>query len=94
MRKVAIVGAGMTPWAEHFALDVKDLLPMAFADCAASVDEGLAETDLQATWFGATGTADGFPSGILADTLRPRDLPVTRVENSRAIVEGSDSDGE
>jgi acetyl-CoA C-acetyltransferase len=36
MRKVAIVGAGMTPFAEHFALGVKDLLPMAFAECAAS----------------------------------------------------------
>src|SRR6202162_3188219 len=84
MRKVAIVGAGMTPFAEHFALGIKDLLPMAFADCAASVDKGLPKTDLQAAWFGAMGTTDGFPSGILADTLGLPDLPVTRVENSCA----------
>ena len=38
MRRVAVVGAGMTPFREHFALGIKDLLPMAFADCAASVD--------------------------------------------------------
>jgi len=84
MRKVAIAGAGMTPFAEHFALGIKDLLPMAFAECAASVDKGIHKTDLQAAWFGAMGTTDGFPSGILADTLGLPDLPVTRVENSCA----------
>ncbi|MGV0698210.1 thiolase C-terminal domain-containing protein [Mycolicibacter sinensis] len=84
MKRVAIVGAGMTPFREHFALGIKDLLPMAFAECAASVDKGLAKTDVQAAWFGALGTTDGFPSGILADTLGLPDLPVTRVENSCA----------
>ncbi|BBX69194.1 thiolase C-terminal domain-containing protein [Mycolicibacterium psychrotolerans] len=84
MRRVAIVGAGMTPFAEHFALGIKDLLPMAFAECAQSVDKGLARTDLQAAWFGAMGTADGFPAGILADTLGLPELPVSRVENSCA----------
>lgn len=84
MKRVAIVGAGMTPFREHFALGIKDLLPVAFAECAASVDKGLAKTDVQAAWFGALGTTDGFPSGILADTLGLPDLPVTRVENSCA----------
>src|SRR5690625_5240064 len=84
MRRVAVVGAGMTPFREHFALGLKDLLPMAFAECAASVDKGLAKTDLQATWFGALGTTDGFQAGILADALGLPDLPVTRVENSCA----------
>jgi len=84
MRRVAVVGAGMTPFREHFALGLKDLLPMAFAECAASVDKGLAKTDLQAAWFGALGTTDGFQAGILADALGLPDLPVTRVENSCA----------
>ena len=48
MREVAIVGAGMTPFAEHFSLGIKDLLPMAFAECAASVDKGLDVADIQA----------------------------------------------
>ncbi|MBD0322604.1 MAG: thiolase family protein [Aldersonia sp.] len=82
MRKVAIVGAGMTPFAEHFALGIKDLLPMAFAECASSIDKGFDRSDVQAAWFGSMGTTDGFPSGILADSLGLTDVPVTRVENS------------
>ncbi|MCX4090772.1 thiolase C-terminal domain-containing protein [Nocardia sp. alder85J] len=84
MRRVAIVGAGMTPFAEHFALGIKDLLPMAYAECAGSVDKGLRKSDVQAAWFGAMGTTDGFPSGNLADTLGLPDIPVTRIENSCA----------
>ncbi|SEH72377.1 acetyl-CoA C-acetyltransferase [Mycolicibacterium rutilum] len=81
---MAVVGAGMTAFGEHFALGLKDLLPMAFSECAASVDKGLDKSDLQGAWFGAMGTADGFPAGILADSLGLPDLPVTRVENSCA----------
>ncbi|MGE2733036.1 thiolase C-terminal domain-containing protein [Mycolicibacterium vaccae] len=84
MRRVAIVGAGMTPFGEHFALGIKDLLPMAYSACADTVDKGLMKTDLQAAWIGAMGTADGFPAGILADTLGLSELPVSRVENSCA----------
>src|SRR5690606_35396043 len=82
MRKVAIVGAGMTPFAEHFALGIRDLLPIAYSECAASVDKGIGRSDIQAAWFGSMGTTDGFPSGILADALGLHDVPVTRVENS------------
>ncbi|MCA2207794.1 thiolase C-terminal domain-containing protein [Nocardia rosealba] len=84
MRRVAIVGAGMTPFAEHFALGIKDLVPMAFAECASTVDKGLRRSDIQAAWFGELGTTDGFPSGILADTLGLPEIPVTRVENACA----------
>lgn len=89
MRKVAVVGAGMTPFAEHFALGIKDLVPLAFAECAASVDKGLTKTDIQAAWFGELSTTDGFPSGILADSLGLLDVPVTRVEN--ACATGNDA---
>ncbi|MFF0490173.1 thiolase family protein [Nocardia sp. NPDC004068] len=84
MREVAVVGAGMTPFAEHFALGVKDLLPLAFAECAASVDKGLRTADLDAAWFGATGGTDGFAAGILSDALGLPELPVTKIENSCA----------
>ncbi|HEY3879065.1 MAG TPA: beta-ketoacyl synthase N-terminal-like domain-containing protein, partial [Trebonia sp.] len=89
MREVAIVGAGMTPFAEHFSLGIKDLLPMAFAECAASVDKGLNVADIQAAWFGELSTTDGFPSGILADTCGLLDVPVTHVEN--ACATGNDA---
>ncbi|MFW0793851.1 beta-ketoacyl synthase N-terminal-like domain-containing protein [Gordonia sp. CPCC 205515] len=84
MRRVAVVGAGMTPFAEHFALGVKDLVPMAFAECAASVDKGIDKHDIGAAWFGAVGSTDGFASGIVADSLGLDGIPVTRVENSCA----------
>ncbi|UGT61269.1 thiolase C-terminal domain-containing protein [Nocardia asteroides] len=84
MRRVAVVGAGMTPFAEHYALGIQDLLPMAFAECAASVDKGVRLTDIEAAWFGALRTTDGFPAGVLADSLGVPDLPVTHVENSCA----------
>src|SRR6201986_1678173 len=89
MREVVIVGAGMTPFAEHFSLGIKDLLPMAFAECAASVDKGLGVADSQAAWFGERSTTDGFPSGILADTCGLLDVPVTHVEN--ACATGNDA---
>jgi acetyl-CoA C-acetyltransferase len=89
MREVAIVGAGMTQFAEHFSLGIKDLLPMAFAECAASVDKGLDVGDIQAAWFGELSTTDGFPSGILADTCGLLDVPVTHVEN--ACATGNDA---
>ena len=43
MRNVAIVGAGMTPFAEHFELGIKDLMPMAYAEAVANVDKGIHE---------------------------------------------------
>ena len=89
MKRVAIVGAGMTPFGEHFGLGIKDLLPMAFAECAASVDKGIDESDIQAAWFGELSTTDGFPSGILADSCGLLDIPVTRVEN--ACATGNDA---
>lgn len=89
MRNVAIVGAGMTSFGEHFELGIKDLLPMAYAECVAHVDKGIDKSEIQAAWFGELSTTDGFPSGILADTLDLLDIPVTRVEN--ACATGNDA---
>ncbi|PPJ28166.1 thiolase C-terminal domain-containing protein [Nocardia nova] len=89
MRRVAIVGAGMTPFGEHFGLGIKDLLPMAFTECIANVDKGIAPAEIQAAWFGELSTTDGFPSGILADSCGLLDIPITRVEN--ACATGNDA---
>jgi hypothetical protein len=84
-----MVGAGMTPFAEHFALGIKDLIPMAYAECVGNVDKGIKKSEIQAAWFGELSTTDGFPSGILADTLDLTGIPVTRVEN--ACATGNDA---
>src|SRR3982074_2491790 len=89
MRNVAMVGAGMTPFAEHFELGIKDLVPMAYAEAVANVDKGIEKAEIEAAWFGELSTTDGFPSGILADTLDLTDIPVTRVEN--ACATGNDA---
>ena len=59
-----MVGAGMTPFAEHFDLGIKDLIPMAYAECVGNVDKGIAKSEIQAAWFGELSTTDGFPAGI------------------------------
>ena len=89
MRRVAMVGAGMTPFAEHFELGIKDLIPRAYAEATANVDKGIDKSEIQAAWFGELSTTDGFPSGILADTLDLTDIPVTRIEN--ACATGNDA---
>jgi acetyl-CoA C-acetyltransferase len=89
MRRVAVVGAGMTAFGEHFDLGIKELLPMAVSEMAAHVDKGLNRDDIQAAWFGELTTSDGFPTGILADTCGLLDIPVTRVEN--ACATGNDA---
>ncbi|CAN5494573.1 thiolase domain-containing protein [soil metagenome] len=89
MRNVAVVGAGMTPFGEHFGLGLKDLVPMAYAEAVAHVDKGIEKADIEAAWFGELTTSDGFPAGILADTLDLTDIPVTRVEN--ACATGNDA---
>lgn len=89
MRNVAVVGGGMTPFGEHFGLGIKDLIPMAYADAVRHVDKGIKKSEIQAAWFGELSTTDGFPSGILADTLDLTGIPVTRVEN--ACATGNDA---
>jgi acetyl-CoA C-acetyltransferase len=84
MRRVAVVGAGMTRFAEHFGLGIKDLVPMAVSEMAATVDKGLDRSTIDAAWFGELTTTDGFPSGILADSCGLLDVPVTHVENACA----------
>ena len=89
MRRVAIVGAGMTVFKEHFDLGIKELVPMAVSEMEASIDKGLDRSDIEAAWFGELTTSDGFPSGILADSCGLLDIPVTRVEN--ACATGNDA---
>ena len=89
MRRVALVGAGMTPFGEHFGLGIKDLVPMAVGEAARSVDKGFDRGDIDAAWFGELTTTDGFPSGILADSCGLLDIPVTRIEN--ACATGNDT---
>ncbi len=89
MRRVAIVGAGMTPFGELFGLGIKDMLPMAVSEAIASIDKGFDRADVEAAWFGELVPTDGFASGILADSCGLLDIPVSRLEN--ACATGNDA---
>ncbi len=89
MRRVAIVGAGMTRFAEHFDLGLKDLVPMAVSEAFGRVDKSMPRSAVDAAWFGELVSTDGFASGILADTCGLLDIPVTHVEN--ACATGNDT---
>jgi acetyl-CoA C-acetyltransferase len=89
MRRVAMVGAGMTDFGELFHLGVKDMLPIAVNEAVASVDKGFDRADIQAAWFGELVTTDGFATGILADSCGLLEIPVSRLEN--ACATGNDA---
>jgi acetyl-CoA C-acetyltransferase len=79
-----MIGAGMTPFAEHFSLGIKDLIPMAVTEAVDSVDKGIDRSAIEAVWFGELTTTDGFPAGVLADSCGLLDVPVTHIENACA----------
>lgn len=89
MRRVAMVGAGMTQFGELFHLGIKDMLPMAVGEAVASVDKGFDRGDIGAAWFGELVSTDGFASGILADSCGLLDIPVSHLEN--ACATGNDA---
>ncbi|CAN5871621.1 acetyl-CoA acetyltransferase [soil metagenome] len=75
--RVAIVGMGCTPFAEHWDRSLDDLTLDASTEAFATA--GIAADDVDAYWF---GTAQSAMSGIgLARALQLRSKPVTRVEN-------------
>ena len=89
MRRVAMVGAGMTQFGELFGLGIKEMVPMAVSEAVASVDKGFDRAAIEAAWFGELVPTDGFASGILADSCGLLDIPVSRLEN--ACATGNDA---
>ena len=75
--RVAIVGMGCTPFAEHFDKGLDDLMVEATTEALGSA--GIERADADAWWV---GTAQSGMSGImLAKALQLEGAPVTRVEN-------------
>jgi acetyl-CoA C-acetyltransferase len=75
--RVAIVGMGCTPFAEHWDKGVDELLTLAAGDAFTSA--GVDKHGVDAYWL---GTAQSGMSGItLARPLELEGKPVTRVEN-------------
>jgi acetyl-CoA C-acetyltransferase len=91
--KVAVVGAGMTVFGEHFDLGLEQLSAGAYLAAMQSVDKGIEPEDLSAGVFSnVLGSLGGneIPSGsTLANAIGLPGLAVTRVENG--CPSGSDA---
>ncbi|MDN5938242.1 MAG: acetyl-CoA acetyltransferase [Salinisphaera sp.] len=79
--RVAIVGMGCTPFAEHWNRGTDDLLTEAFAEALA--DAGLEHGDIEAAWYGSAVEYVNVGNSAIpgATALRLSGIPVTRVEN-------------
>ena len=79
--KVAIVGMGCCKFGENWHQGRDDM--MIEAAYEAFEDAGISPNDIQAAWLGTTRSGEGIPGGaLLADALKLRNKPVTRVENA------------
>ncbi|MEW6722178.1 MAG: thiolase domain-containing protein [Candidatus Micrarchaeota archaeon] len=86
MRKVAIIGAGMTPFGEHWEQGFRDLVVK--AGVAAIEDAGIPGEKIDAGFVGtmASGRLVGQEhiGGLLADYMGLNPVPITRVEGACA----------
>lgn len=91
--KVAIVGAGMTSFGEHFDVGLEQLAARAYLSALSSVDKGMNPEDIRCGFFSnVVGSLGGneIPSGsTLANALGLPGLPVSRVESG--CPSGSDA---
>jgi len=83
--KVAIIGVGCTRFGENWALSTKDMIIDAAYEAFA--DAGIGPEDVQAAWLGTVWS--GQTGIVLAEPLKLKYIPVTRVENQCAT--GSDA---
>jgi acetyl-CoA C-acetyltransferase len=77
--RVAVIGVGCTPFAEHWAKDQYDLLADAVFEAAA--DGGIAIDAVDAAWVGIYFSFTGLGGSALADAIHVDGKPITRVEN-------------
>ncbi len=75
--KVAIVGMGCTAFGERWDKGVHDLIIEAARECLD--DAGMDPRDIDAVWAGTLRS--GLSGAVVADALKLRDIPITRVEN-------------
>ncbi|MBU0591963.1 thiolase domain-containing protein [Candidatus Micrarchaeota archaeon] len=86
MRKVAIIGAGMTPFGEHWGQGFRDMVVE--AGVKALTDAGISGDKIDAGYIGtmASGRLIGQEhiGGLLADYMGLNPIPITRVEGACA----------
>ena len=83
--KVAIVGAGLIKFGEHFDSTLESMIQEAYKCCLQGVDKGFDPKDIEAGWLGTCiGTLYGnelVSGSTLSGSIGLYGIPVTRVEN-------------
>ncbi len=75
--KVAIIGMGCSKFGERWDSSPEDM--MIEAAYEAYEDAGITPDDIEAAWVGTLRSGEG--GGPVADALKLRNIPITRVEN-------------
>ena len=75
--KIAIIGMGCTKFGEHWDKSSDDMIIEAAYE--AFEDAGVGPDGIEAAWVGTTSS--GVAGASLANPLKLRDIPITRVEN-------------
>jgi len=81
--KVAIIGMGCIKFGEHWNKGMGDMIIEAAYE--AYEDAGIGPNDIQAAWLGNAERPARFGyvgGGYVADALKLRNIPITRVENA------------
>ncbi|MCU1455127.1 MAG: hypothetical protein JWN46_3273 [Acidimicrobiales bacterium] len=85
MRRVAMVGAGMVPFGEHFDKGWDELVQRAFLAAVGSVDKGLDRREIEAGFIGACRPGlhgQQTQGGVsLSGTIGLLGMPASRIEN-------------
>ncbi len=87
MRRVAIVGAGQTPYGDHPTLGIKEMFNAALGDAMQSVDRGVDPREIQAAYVGTLGSGGfqiGQPGALVAGYAGLPPIPVYHLENACA----------
>ncbi len=82
--KVAIIGMGCTKFGENWDKGAEDMLIEAAYE--AYEDAGIGPNDIEAAWYGTDHTVGYLNPGgsLVANALKLRNIPITRVENACA----------
>ena len=80
--KVAIIGMGCTRFGERWDMSGDDLMVDAYKECIE--DAGVDKKEIDAAWWAALYSMQGFTGIQLSQTLKLPYLPVTHVENACA----------
>jgi len=88
MEKIAIIGAGQTPYGDFATKGVKELFAEAYMSAVRSVDKGIDPKEIKIAYIGSLSAGSGFQLGQIAPLVMGHvglpNVPAIRVESACA----------